>query len=52
MFIVRALKLNVEKTDERTGEIQQVNNKFISVFSGKWNTCVYVANKLDKLISK
>ena len=51
MFIVRALKLNVEKTDERTGEIQQVNNKFISVFSGKWNTCVYVANKLNKLLS-
>ena len=52
MFIVRALKLNVEKTDERTGEIQQINKKFISVFSGKWNTCVYVANKLDKLLSK
>ena len=52
MFIVRALKLNVEKTDERTGEIQQVNKKFISVFSGKWNTCVYVANKLNKLLSK
>ena len=52
MFIVRALKLNVEKTDERTGEIQQVNNKFISVFSGKWNTCVYVANKLNKILSK
>ena len=52
MFVVRALKLNVEKTDERTGEIQQINNKFISVFSGKWNTCVYVANKLNKLLSK
>ena len=52
MFIVRALKLNVEKTDERTGEIQQINKKFISVFSGKWNTCVYVANKLNKLLSK
>ena len=51
MFIVRALKLNVEKTDERTGEIQQINKKFISVFSGKWNTCVYVANKLNKLLS-
>ena len=52
MFIVRALKLNVEKTDERTGEIQQINKRFISVFSGKWNTCVYVANKLNKLLSK
>ena len=52
MFIVRALKVNVEKTDERTGEIQQINKRFISVFSGKWNTCVYVANKLNKLLSK
>ena len=52
MFIVRALKLNVEKTDERTGEIQKINKKFISVFSGKWNTCVYVANKLNKLLAK
>ena len=52
MFIVRALKLNVEKTDERTGEIQQIDKKFISVFSGKWNTCVYVANKLNKLLKK
>ena len=52
MFIVRALKINVEKTDERTGEIQKINKKFISVFSGKWNTCVYVANKLNKLLSK
>ena len=52
MFIVRALKLNVERTDERTGEIQQIDQKFISVFSGKWNTCVYVANKLDVLLSK
>ena len=50
MFIVRALKLNVENTDERTGEIQQFDRKFISVFSGKWNTCVYVANKLNKLL--
>ena len=52
MFIVRALKINVEKTDERTGEIQKINKRFISVFSGKWNTCVYVANKLNKLLSK
>ncbi len=52
MFIVRALKLNVEKTDERTGEIQQIDKKFISVFSGKWNTCVYTANKLNKLLQK
>ena len=52
MFIVRALKLNVEKTDERTGEIQKIDKKFISIFSGKWNTCVYVANKLNKLLSK
>ncbi|WP_075522122.1 FAD-dependent oxidoreductase [Candidatus Pelagibacter communis] len=51
-FIIRTLKENVEKTDERTGEIQIINQKFISVLSGKWNTCVQVANKIDKIISK
>ena len=49
---IRTLKENVEKTDERTGDINNINNKFISILSGKWNTCIHVANKLDKLLSK
>ena len=51
-FVVRTLKKNVEKTDERTGEIQIIDQKFISVLSGKWNTCVHVANKINKILSK
>ena len=49
-FIIRTLKQNVEKTDERTGEIQIINDKVISIFSSKWNTCIYVAKKLNKLL--
>jgi len=49
-FIVRTLKPKVEKTDERTGEIQILNNKIISIFSSKWNTCIYVAKKLNNLL--
>ena len=48
-FTIRTLKQNVEKTDERTGEIQIINDKVISIFSSKWNTCIYVAKKLNKL---
>jgi len=51
-FVIRTLKENVEKTDERTGEIQIINQKFISVLSGKWNTCVHVADKIHKILSK
>ena len=50
MFVIRALKRNVEKTDERTGGINFIDNKIISVFSGKWNTCVYVANRIEKIL--
>jgi len=49
-FTIRTLKQNVEKTDERTGEIQIINDKIISIFSSKWNTCIYVAKKLNKLL--
>ena len=43
MFVVRVLKKNVEKTDERTSSIVFNNRKIISIFSGKWNNCVYLA---------
>ena len=35
MYVIRALKRNVEKTDERTGGINLIDNKIISVFSGE-----------------
>ncbi len=50
-FVIRTLKENVEKTDERTGEIQIIDKKFISVLSGKWNTCVQVADRINKILS-
>ena len=47
MFVVRALKKNKEKTDERVTSINHHNKKIISIFSGKWNNCVYLAKSLD-----
>ena len=45
MFVVRALKINKENTDERVTSINYHNKKIISVFSGKWNNCIYLAKK-------
>ena len=47
-FIVRTLKRNVEKTDERTSEFTQINNKYYSILSSKWNTCVTLSKKIEK----
>ena len=49
-FVVRALELDKEKTDERLNTIQKHDDKFYSVFSGKWNTCVGMANKMIEII--
>lgn len=46
-FVVRAIKKNKEQTDERLNEIVESKKKVISIFSGKWNTCVGVANYLN-----
>ncbi len=46
MFVIRAIKKNKEKTDERTSNIQFHSKKIISVLSGKWNNCVYLAKNL------
>lgn len=46
MFVVRALKINKEKTDERTSSINNHTNKILSIFSGKWNNCIYLAKNL------
>lgn len=49
-LVVRTLKANVEKTAERTNLIQRVDKNIITVLAGKWNTCVTVGNKIDKMI--
>ena len=43
MFVIRTIKKNKEKTDERTSDVQFHSKKVISVLSGKWNNCVYLA---------
>ena len=47
MFVVRAIMKNKEKTDERTSTIKFHSKKIISVLSGKWNNCVYLAKNLS-----
>ncbi|MDC0447923.1 FAD-binding oxidoreductase [Candidatus Pelagibacter sp.] len=47
-FIIRTLKRNVEKTDERTSEFMVINNKYHTILSSKWNTCVSLAKKIEK----
>ena len=49
-FVTRAINLNKEKTDERTNEIKVYKNKVITIFSGKWNTCVDISNEIKKII--
>ena len=48
---MRTIKANVEKSSDRTNLVQNYNNKIITVMSGKWNTCVTEAKKIEKLIS-
>ena len=47
MYVVRAIKRNKESTDERVSSINYHNKKIISVFSGKWNNCVYLAKNIS-----
>lgn len=47
-FIVRTLKRNVEKTDERTTEFTKIDDKFYNILSSKWNTCVTLSRKIEK----
>ncbi len=49
-YVVRMLKTNVENTDERVNAINVINNKLITVLSGKWNTCVGLAQEIKKLL--
>ena len=48
--MTRAIEINKEKTDERVNNIEIINKKFISIFSGKWNTSVGVAKKIYKIL--
>ena len=50
MYTIRTLKVNKEKTDERTNYLKKINNKIIVVLTGKWNTSVSIALKINKLL--
>ena len=50
-YVVRAINVNVENTDERLNSIDIINNKIINIFSGKWNTCVGVAKTVNKILN-
>ena len=52
LYVVRVIGLNKRKTDERTTQVHNHSKKIISIFSGKWNNCVYLAKNIDKNISK
>ena len=49
-YVTRAVKINKENTDERMNEISKKGDKIISIFSGKWNTCIGVAKKIANMI--
>jgi len=50
MFTVRTVLPNKEKTDERPTIIRKVDNKTITVFSGKLVSCMTAAAEVEKLI--
>jgi len=52
MFTVRAVPPRVEDTDERPTLVKKINEKIITVFSGKITTCVQAANEIKKIIQK
>ena len=48
--MIRTIEIKKEKTDERLNQILNINKKFITILSGKWNTSVGLAKKLSNLI--
>ena len=51
-YVTRTIKLDKKNTDERINEINYVNKKIISILSGKWNTCLGIAEILKKDVNK
>lgn len=49
-FTIRTIRPNLEDTDERLGNIELINNKFITIFSSKWNSCISTAYQIRDLI--
>jgi len=47
-YVTRAIEANKGKTDERSNSVKFIDNKIITVFSGKWNTAIGLAKFLLK----
>ena len=52
MFTVRAVPPRVEDTDERPTLVKKINEKIITVFSGKITTCAEAAKEVKKIIQE
>jgi hypothetical protein len=52
MFTVRAVLPGVEKTDARPTLVRQVNDRVISIFSGKIDTCIAAADQVGRLVDE
>ena len=52
MFTVRAVPPRVENTDARPTQVTQIDEKTVTIFSGKITTCVEAANDVKKIIDK
>jgi hypothetical protein len=52
MFTIRAVPPRADDTDERPTLVTKINDKMISIFSGKITTCVEAAKQVEKIITK
>ena len=52
MFTIRAVPPRVENTDARPTIVKKINDKTISIFSGKITTCVEAAKEVEVIIDK
>lgn len=52
MFTVRAVLPKKDKTDERPTIVKKINDKVITVFSGKIGNCVEAAIRVQEIIDK
>lgn len=50
IYTIRAVKANVDDTDERPSEITNYGNGLFSIFSGKVVTCVDVAERISSMM--
>ncbi len=51
-FCIKTVLSNMDKTDERPTIVRKINDKIISVFSGKIPTCVNAAKKVEETINQ